>query len=372
LTSVFNHNLEKESLRKRLDEIDFLFSSSSDHAKYIYGFIPGGLKCQRCDCADLVIESGDRTALCLNCRNVNHLTANTPFHGVRRIEDWVRAICLLEDGVCFSANMFAELTGMAQSSVSTMLKKLYLIMAEKMKSDMEDHVLQDSAEFLEVVRKRSLQTPANQHPQTEQDVFDELARNSENTSGDSIDAIIEQAVSKIYLRKADDQDTSASNSESSQSPPVFDGTVNLWESEKAVYKLLSYEPITFDHLVSKTGLSTGDLTATLMHLGLGGLVDLMPGDRYVQRRIPLPSNAASAIKKVDPKPFCNYVLSNLHGISRKYLQLYLAAYWCSADRKRWGAGSLFRACSRAPRITYDQILAYVSPHMVKCHSPKER
>jgi DprA winged helix domain len=368
LTSVSNYNSKREALQKRIEQIDFLFNGS-EHARYIYGFIPGGLRCHRCECADLIMEPGDRTALCMNCGNVSHLTANTPFHGVRRIQDWVRAICLLEDGVCFSANIFAGLTGMATASVSVMLKTLYLIMAENMAANMPDHEVQDSAEFLEAVHKRSLLTPATKHPQAEQDIFDELAKEN---SGDTIDTTIEKAVSKIYLRKADDQDASGANSAANQNNVACDETLILWKNEKAVFKLLSYDPTNFDHLVSKTGLSSGELTATLMHLELSGLVDVMPGDSYVQRRIPLPANHQSAATKVDPQPFCTYVLRNFHGISRKYLQLYLAAFWCSLDRKRWGVGSLFRACGRAPIITYDQILSYVSPHMVKCYSPKER
>lgn len=75
-------------------------------------------------------------------------------------------------------------------------------------------------------------------------------------------------------------------------------------------------------------------------------------------------NADGADKAKQFKPFFDFVRRVFQGISRKYLQLYLAVYWCSLNRRRWGVGRLFSACMRSRRRCYRARLNFVSPPVV--------
>lgn len=56
--------------------------------------------------------------------------------------------------------------------------------------------------------------------------------------------------------------------------------VELFGREKEVFELMSAEPVHFDSLSEKTGMNTGELSATLTMLELGGVITRLPGDWY--------------------------------------------------------------------------------------------
>lgn len=60
-----------------------------------------------------------------------------------------------------------------------------------------------------------------------------------------------------------------------------------------------------------------------------------------------------------------YIRTHFQGVSRKCLQIYLASFWCHIDRVRWSQGALLVACLEHPPITYESILHYVSPPVVR-------
>jgi DNA processing protein len=62
-----------------------------------------------------------------------------------------------------------------------------------------------------------------------------------------------------------------------QLPPAV---VELYGKEKDVFELISAEPVHFDHLIERSGLQSGELSATLTMLELAGMVERLPGDWY--------------------------------------------------------------------------------------------
>lgn len=64
---------------------------------------------------------------------------------------------------------------------------------------------------------------------------------------------------------------------SAQSIPTM---VELFGREKELYDLLSAEPVHFDLLCERTGMPTGELSASLTMLELAGIVTRHPGDWY--------------------------------------------------------------------------------------------
>jgi len=56
--------------------------------------------------------------------------------------------------------------------------------------------------------------------------------------------------------------------------------VELYGKEREVFELISYEPIHFDHLIERSGMAAGELSATLTMLELAGIVERLTGDWY--------------------------------------------------------------------------------------------
>jgi len=68
---------------------------------------------------------------------------------------------------------------------------------------------------------------------------------------------------------------SAPNAESA--PPTV---VQLFGRENEIFELVTAEPVHFDHLCYKSGMASGELSATLTMLVLAGIVTRHPGDWY--------------------------------------------------------------------------------------------
>ena len=56
-----------------------------------------------------------------------------------------------------------------------------------------------------------------------------------------------------------------------------------------------------------------------------------------------------------------FIRQYFHGSSRKYLQFFLAAYWCKTDREKWPDWSLLKACRNFRAIGEEEIISFISP-----------
>ena len=54
-----------------------------------------------------------------------------------------------------------------------------------------------------------------------------------------------------------------------------------------------------------------------------------------------------------------------HGVSRKYLQLYVVAFCCYRAESRWEKRTILRACLLHPPIKYGELLEFSSPRLLK-------
>lgn len=61
----------------------------------------------------------------------------------------------------------------------------------------------------------------------------------------------------------------------------------------------------------------------------------------------------------------HFICASFQGISRKYLQPYLAAHWSQSDKSRWKEGILMYECGRSRYISGEEISGFVSPPLVK-------
>lgn len=78
-------------------------------------------------------------------------------------------------------------------------------------------------------------------------------------------------------------------------------------------------------------------------------------------------DAKKSQKKLSPnlqhfaRDFIEYIKTYLHGISRKYVQLYMASYWYHLSRKNFEPIRLTREWMTRGPISSEDIQAYVSP-----------
>jgi hypothetical protein len=270
-------------------------------------------------------------------------------------------------GVSCNANQLSKHAGIAPSSALGLLKKINLVINSHMQSDpLAVGVV--SALFAAIYSKRSTKTPADEHPVAEQNEMEKLESNIAETdqnmtskTGGGVTA--KEAISLI-------------------------GASQLSAPAKQVLEILSKEPVHINSLCEQTNLPPSTMGSILTMLDLDGLIESRPGDLYVRGASPTSTGPAIRVSpapkqrpffhSLDDEPeitassstsnvhaFISCIKTDFQGISRKYVQLYLAGYWCHVDRGRWSFDSLLSACGNFREVSYQEILAFVSPLVVK-------
>lgn len=329
-----------------------------------------GIRCHYCGSCDTYRSYGQRFCQCNQCRKTSWVMAGTFFARVRSARAWLAAILMMEEGLVFNSSYLHRQAGIAYSSALNIFKKLTTVIHNQMG---EETISVHSSLFCAVFGKRSRETPAHQHPIAEQSEMEKrcTAAHTQDASTGFSDNLTGQADSSVDSIHAQALPNTNSANSDVQDPMLPD-------NEQRVYKALSEKPIHFDSLCAGTGMPVGELSAALLLLELHGLVVRKPGDWYV-RQIPQKKNhnSQSGSSQCDFSAKTNIVNETIafirqifHRISRKYLQNYLAAFWCAHDRTRWHPGSILLACLKSNAIEYAELLAYVSPIWVKiCQSP---
>ena len=271
---------------------------------------------------------------------------------------WLGAIWLVGQGIIPSAASFAKLAGVSTSTAWEILKKIKMVVQDQMEEESLTQAI-SSACYLGAICKRSLKTPADAHPIAEQAEMEKKGLNQQG--GERVNSDL--AVDSPALQEADARETQA-----------------LSPIELAVYEVLSSEHKHLDFICSQIDLPVGKVSSALMMLVLEGLVERQPGELYSLATPVSPPLAPGRREQSftqggasDPGVHQReniavgiaFIRDNFHGVSRKYLQLFLAAHWCHVDRGRWSPRSLLMACSRFRAVSYEEILAYVSPLSVK-------
>lgn len=330
---------QKQTLLRHLELFKSLFKTERACMRALLSRLPTPV-CGRCGSKSTGRRDAERIAICRDCGFQFSLTAGTFFDGIKKARPWLATIWLLEHGVRFNINQLHSALDIAYSTAWEMYQRLAFVI-NKVMEDAEALLFESSLVFESTFIRRSRATPANRHPIDEQ-------------------AEIEKEQAAMH------------------SDSVEDDLSQLSDEEKEVLGVLSEEPIHFDHLCQAVNLSVGTLMATLMMLELAGFVACLPGNRFQLipgRTRKRSANDSSNCKQTlgDDQHLLNKLrklgislIHELHqGISRKYLQHYLAGFWCSLDRSRWASGTLLQACSQSSKVSRNEILSYVSPLKVK-------
>ncbi len=301
----------------------------------------------RCECGLLVLnrKCGERTARCTSCKKTVSATANTFFHGMKRPTAYCGAIFVLGEGLAISANEFSKRVGVASSAGAVILHEVSSVIVDIM-NDAREML---SAVLLKPVGKRSKETPAREHPKMEQ------AEAEKRAAGNEGNKPVSSVNPGVLLQRM---------SESAQTK------IPENEVQKRIYDLLSANPLSLEVLSDKSNLPHSELMCSLTMLELSGMVKQLPGNRFEAIEIKIahvlkqPMLLAGA-QDTEAKLFFQFVSKTFHAVSRKYLQRYLARYWCFIDRVRWSFESLLDVCAKAGPKSYEQLSGYVTPLSVK-------
>jgi DprA winged helix domain len=299
------------------------FPTDADCLEFLMHWIIGVLVCNACGSQDLNRTGDDRHAFCRKCKKKTWLTAQTFLSRISRPRAYLMALIYRGSGIAISGAELARVCGIVDSTAQCILKKIDFVILNEMAPIA---ISLDSREFSDCVIRRSTHTPAMNHPVAE---FDEIDKKNANQ--------------KNNLQ-----------------------SVKLSSDEMEIYKLLLDQPTSADSLVNATGWPVNRVSGTLIMLQLAGLAKALPGDNYVKC---YPASSL-AVQKISPqtKGFLDrsmeLIRATHQGISRRYLQTYLAFCWSIFDRTRWDLRALLHACRKFGVITDAQLKLYVSPDAV--------
>ncbi|MDP3507072.1 MAG: hypothetical protein Q8T09_03705 [Candidatus Melainabacteria bacterium] len=276
-----------------------------------------------------------RTLICKNCKKEIWFTARTPFRRAERLKAWLGAIFLMGNGAIVTSNKLAVLGGTAISTALNIVRTIGLVIENERHKETEDNSIQvPSSEFDSLFCRRSLLTLPKVHPSTE-------------------------------VKAPDSEPDFKPATKREQKEAQADAIEHLNEAELEILELISNEPITADQICQRTTQPASAVASALVVLEIEGLIEFHEGGRFSRRREHGHKEEGRKTTMASAIPLVGRAIDSTRsirgGISRKYLQVYLAAIWCQSDRERWNEEKLLLTFLQAPEITYQDILNYESP-----------
>lgn len=373
----------------------------------------GLLNCRICGSPDVIVSDDFRVLFCQDCAAESRSTAGTFFHGVRKVRAWLFSIWISEHGFYVSSKWFASAISIAQSSALHIIKST-LLAAERNFDDVAS--LEVSLSNLNrFFAKRTILTPALLKPSQELDesfVYDthsqskpsDAGRESESGKNDyteivdvdfeAIDLSMNAPSMKDSAASSFDSETLSSSSspfefevssavESANECGSLDGQGANSENHRlsSVYRSLGTTPLTVDQIAAITGLDWQEILAALTELEFDGLVTGLAGGSYILSNtnvdgVVLRSEnfASEQSKGFDAKADAEYTRENFyisvrcffrvildiaHGVSRKYMSLYLACanHLVIADLDE----SFIEICLRTGYLGRKVLRSYIAP-----------
>ena len=394
----------EERLAKELERFDNEFPSE-EHCMKAITSRPNDIpfsSCQKCESTEGEMQSNQRSFFCFNCKRTTSLTAGTFFHGIKLPRAYLLAIVFHERGIGLSINRFSKIAKVAYATATDIFKKIWHVLDQELVQDLATLYVSSSL-FRNVICKRSTETMAREHPRSEQDEIDKNSapKGSSGQDQDTNEEFHQESSSSSNPADSsganhehnqrcensdvgfDDQDGNDFNktrtdsedrfNRKTQTPIVDLKTLELSETEAHVLTQISETPIRFEDLLNSTGYSVQTLGASILRLEIHGLITKFVGDSYV-----LPYESAppqqedptnSSDTGIDPDSLEAKKISEIalatktrhHGVSRKDLQLYVAADCCLTNRDKWREGGLLRTCQRSNHVCKQTIRTYVTP-----------
>jgi len=307
---------------------------------------------------------------------------------------------LAENGAVFTANDLACLLESAYETAWRIHSEIkHTLLTEIERLGIGEVV--PSHAFGDLIYKRSSETPANQRPIAEESKLVEETRiawesSQFGPSGSRTETYMswkDSSNGNVNGTRKAGNSTTATPSNTTSNVPGLNGL------EQKIFESLTDEFVSIDKFVIDLNVDISDLFAAITTLELEGLIVNGAGNQYARAKIPgqssqslprsfLPSSARGIPTSMLPplnlrlnnktrasKPHAekspdkistiiDFLDEIFHGISRKYLQLYLAWYWFCNDTQKLPI-SLFRASYVLGSISGPKLKTYNSPLMVR-------
>ena len=155
-------------LQSLLQVFDSLYPTDEDCVEELFRIARcGTVQCRHCNGTRLRRERGSRFFKCLDCNRQTYFTAGTFFARIRAVKATVFSICLMEVGVEFNSSEIHWLTSVSYDTAWKLSKRLSIVI----RSRMNKYDLVSSSEFVKLFARRSSQTPAGEHPRSEEREF---------------------------------------------------------------------------------------------------------------------------------------------------------------------------------------------------------
>ena len=327
-----------------------------------------GLSCRLCGSTAIFRRPGDRVGKCLDCKARSSITANSQFRNCKKIRFKFAAYWLAENGAIFSASDLEYLTKSSYDTAWRNHTGIKATVSEVMESS-QLGVVVPSSYFASVVSKRSIETPAKLRPIAEEAVMYEETKNGQaNPTGKSM-----QPGTKPT--RTSPSSSAATGATQSQPEP----SASLSGVEKILYDALTEQPTPIEQLSEELGISISKLFEAISILELDDLIECGAGYHFSRPKTANKSNppqgvsASAPLVPSDLSPeleetiihIVDFIGKTYKGISRKYLQYYLAMYWFHLDRKRWGPTSLFKMNFSLHTASSEIIQMYNTPLLVR-------
>lgn len=301
-----------------------------------------------CHCGNNARENFVRIDLrilaCLQCSKKIRFMAITCFRYVKQLKAWLGAIYLKERRVLVTSYCLTRLCNIASATAHNIVTTLGCHIQKEL--ELRHCNATQSAPldlFLKVLFKRSLISGSFKHPS---EPPDETNRESSQPN--------EPRNKRTFTNSPghfpDDSDECTEK--------------DLSDTDRQVLESIRESPTSQDSLCAATGMSAAQVASSLAMLEVSGLIQAQPGNLFTLCKRNTSNNfteeLTESVRASAWRAF--HTIGEIYGgVSRKYLQLYLAAFWCHQDGARWPKGALMKILLRGEPIQFQEILSYVSP-----------
>ncbi|CAN5549068.1 hypothetical protein BH11CYA1_BH11CYA1_41950 [soil metagenome] len=302
----------------------------------------------------------ERRLECFGCARKIRFMAATRFRYVKHLKAWLGAIYLKERRVLITSYRLTRLCNIAAATAHNIVTTLSYHLHQEMEFTHGDNVHTASLNaFLEVLFRRSLISASYIHPSKPPE--------KENSDDSPVTEKSERAKNRRQKKKKKAEEQSDSGTDESTNTAADSSCDELNEDEKLVFEIIKQIPISQDSICKLTHLSAAQVSSALVMLELMGLINPQPGNLFTRRkktRNHTYTNQLEESMRLLLKRAFQTIEAIYGGVSRKYLQLYLAAFWCHQDGARWKRDSLLKILLRGEPVQIQEILGYVSPLVV--------
>lgn len=307
----------------------------------------GKIICQNCNFPNQHEDASQRSFRCAKCKKLVWITAGTNFEQVELFRPWLAAQWLMEAGIKVNPFQLSKLFECNYSTAHTISKTINYQLASLMSEDSQSV---PSAAFAAAFYRRSRETPAGEHPVEEERRAQDLAAERHQKSKAKSDSSMRR-----FLQP--------------QAATEVNATVELSDDEQRVFSFIDGEPIHFDSLCELTDLPAENLSVLLMSLVLKNAIRNEFGDKYTRQNLvtllrsdvwPKTAISSKSSSSGKVKAILKHIRAMYQGISRKYLQLYVANFLFFENLEDWRGGKLLDLLIKTRKVKYDRILEYVT------------